>query len=85
MCKLDTGTVNCVGCDISGLLVGVGSGPVVTLHDVRYDRTLLTLRSSYPEPVHSILFFTDQSKHILFANKKQIKITDSEGKFFTSV
>lgn len=53
--------------------------------DVRYDRKLFSIRSSYNEPINSIHFMSNQAKNILFSNKKQIKITDGNGKMFTSV
>ena len=53
--------------------------------DVRYDRKLFSIRSAYNEPINSIHFMDNNDKNILFSNKKQIKITDGNGKFFTSV
>jgi hypothetical protein len=52
---------------------------------VRFDRKLFSIRSSYNEPINSIHFMNNSAKNILFSNKKQIKLTDGEGKFFTSV
>jgi ribosome biogenesis protein ENP2 len=86
VCKLQTsGVVSHVKCDESGLLMGVGEGSTLNIFDVRFDRKLFSIRSSYNEPINSIHFMENTSKNILFSNKKQIKITDGEGKLFTSV
>jgi hypothetical protein len=86
VCKLQTASVvSKVKCDHTGLLVGVGEGSVLSLYDVRFDRKLLSIRSSYNEPINSIHFMDNNFKSILFSNKKQIKITNGEGKLFTSV
>ncbi len=45
----------------------------------------MNLRSSYNEPINSIHFLNNNDKNIIFSNKKQIKITNGEGHFFTSV
>ena len=53
--------------------------------DVRYDRKMFSIRSAYNEPINSIHFMENSNKNILFSNKKQIKITDGDGQFFTSI
>jgi len=48
VCKLATsGRVSHIKCDSSGLLIAAGEGSVVNLYDVRFDRKLMTIRSSY--------------------------------------
>jgi hypothetical protein len=48
VCKLQTASVvSKVKCDHTGLLVGVGEGSVLSLYDVRFDRKLMSIRSSY--------------------------------------
>lgn len=78
-------TISQVKCDSSGLLLGMGEGSTLSVFDVRFDRKLLNLRSSYNEPINSIHFLNNNDKNIIFSNKKQIKITNGEGHFFTSV
>ena len=56
--------------DESGLLIGVGNRNFLTLYDVRFDRKLMSIRTSYSEPIHSIYFLQDHSKSILFGNQK---------------
>ena len=65
--------------------MGVGEGSTLNIMDVRYDRKLFSIRSAYNEPINSIHFMDNAEKNILFSNKKQIKITDGNGKFFTSI
>lgn len=74
-----------VKCDSSGLLMGVGEGSTLNIMDVRYDRKLFSIKSAYNESINSIHFMDNAEKNILFSNKKQIKITDGNGKFFTSI
>ena len=74
-----------VKCDQSGLLMGMGEGSTLSIFDVRFDRKLMSLRSSYNEPINSIHFLNNNDKNIIFSNKKQIKITNGEGHFFTSI
>ena len=62
--------------DSTGLLMGVGEGSTLNIFDVRFDRKLLTIRSSYDEPINSIHFLNNNDKNIVFSNKKQIKITN---------
>lgn len=78
-------TVTQVKCDTSGLLMGVGEGSTLNIIDIRFDRKLFSIRSSYNEPINSIHFMDNSDKNILFSNKKQIKITDGSGKLMTSV
>ena len=65
-----------VKCDSSGLLLGVGEGSTLNIFDVRFDRKLMSIRSSYNEPINSIHFMNNNDKNIVFSNKKQIKITN---------
>jgi ribosome biogenesis protein ENP2 len=65
--------------------MGMGEGSTLSIFDVRFDRKLMSLRSSYNEPINSIHFLNNNDKNIIFSNKKQIKITNGEGQFFTSV
>ncbi len=77
VCKLQTqGTVSQIKCNDSGLLLGVGEKSILNIFDVRFDRKLFSIKSSYNEPINSIHFMNNNSKNILFSNKKQIKITD---------
>lgn len=77
VCKLQTqGTVSHIKCNDSGLLLGVGEKSVLNIYDVRFDRKLFSIKSSYNEPINSIHFMNNNAKNILFSNKKQIKITD---------
>jgi len=69
-------TISHVKCDPSGLLLGIGEGSTLSIFDVRFDRKLLSLRSSYNEPINSIHFMNNNEKNIIFSNKKQIKITN---------
>jgi len=48
VCKLKTASVvTQVKCDHTGLLLGVGEGSTLAVYDVRFDRKLLNIRSSY--------------------------------------
>jgi len=48
VCKLQTQTtVTHVKADHTGLLLGVGEGSTLNIYDVRYDRKLFSIRSSY--------------------------------------
>lgn len=86
VCKLQTAApVSKVKCDHTGLLIGAGEGSTLNIYDVRFDRKLLSIRSSYNEPINSVHFMNNNAKNILFSNKKQIKVTDGDGKLFTSV
>jgi ribosome biogenesis protein ENP2 len=67
------------------LLLGAGSKGQVDIFDFRFDRKLYKIKSSYNEPINSIHFTEDIHKSVLISNKKQIKITQNEGEFFTSV
>jgi len=78
-------TISQVKCDQSGLLMGMGEGSTLSIFDVRFDRKLMSLRSSYNEPINSIHFLNNNDKNIIFSNKKQIKITNGECHFFTSI
>ena len=69
-------TISQVKCDSSGLLLGVGEGSTLNIFDVRFDRKLMSIRSSYNEPINSIHFMNNNDKNIVFSNKKQIKITN---------
>ena len=69
-------TISQVKCDSSGLLLGVGEGSTLNIFDVRFDRKLMRIRSSYNEPINSIHFMNNNDKNIVFSNKKQIKITN---------
>ncbi len=40
-------TISQVKCDHTGLLMGMGEGSTLTLFDVRFDRKLMSIRSSY--------------------------------------
>lgn len=55
------------------------------MFDFRFDRKLYRIKSSYNEPINSIHFTEDINKSVLISNKKQIKVTQNEGNFFTSV
>ena len=86
VCKMkSSATISQVKCDHTGLLMGMGEGSTLSIFDVRFDRKLLNLRSSYNEPINSIHFLNNNDKNIIFSNKKQIKITNGEGHFFTSI
>lgn len=78
------GEVSKVKSDDTGLLVAVGQRGVVDLFDVRFDRRMSRIKHAYVEPINSIEFDLE-TKHILSSTKKQIKITDYEGKLFTSI
>lgn len=78
-------TISHVKCDSSGLLMGMGEGSTLSIFDVRFDRKLMSLRSSYNEPINSIHFLNNNDKNIIFSNKKQIRVTNGEGHFFTSI
>ena len=78
-------TITQVKCDPTGLLMGIAEGSTLNIMDVRFDRKIFSIRSSYNEPINSIHFMENEAKNILFSNKKQIKITDGNGRFFTSV
>ena len=66
-------------------MMGIGEGSTLKIMDVRFDRKLFSIKSSYNEPINSIHFMDNRDKNILFSNKKQIKITDGSGKLFTSI
>lgn len=77
VCKMKSAaTISQVKCDHTGLLMGMGEGSTLSIFDVRFDRKLLNLRSSYNEPINSIHFLNNNEKNIIFSNKKQIKITN---------
>jgi WD40 repeat protein len=86
VCKMNASTtISHVKCDSSGLLMGMGEGGTLSIFDVRFDRKLMSLRSSYNEPINSIHFLNNNDKNIIFSNKKQIRVTNGDGQFFTSV
>lgn len=74
-----------IKCDPTGLLLGVGTRGQVDVYDFRFDRKLYKIKSSYNEPINSIVFTDDPHKSVVISNKKQIKITQNEGAFFTSI
>lgn len=78
-------TISHVKCDHTGLMMGMGEGSTLTLFDVRFDRKLMSIKSSYNEPLNSIHFMKNNDKNIVFSNRKQIKIMNGEGQFFTSI
>lgn len=63
----------------------MGEGSTLNMYDVRFDKKLFSIKSSYNEPINTIKFMDNEDKNIMFSNKKQIKITDGNGKLFTSV
>ena len=65
--------------------MGMGEGSTLSIFDVRFDRKMMNLRSSYNEPINSINFMNNNEKNIIFSNKKQIKIVNGEGQFYTSI
>lgn len=83
--EINNREVSYVKCDPTGLLLGVGTKGQVDVYDFRFDRKLYKIRSSYNEPINSIVFTEDNNKSVLISNKKQIKITQNEGNFFTSI
>ena len=57
MCKVaSTNPISKVSCDSTGLLMGVGDGSILNVMDVRFDRKLFSIKSSYNEPINSIYF-----------------------------
>lgn len=70
--------------DDTGLLVAVGMEGVVDLFDVRFDKRMSSIRHAYVEPIKSIEF-EPLTKRIVSCTKKQIKLTDHNGKLFTSI
>ena len=46
--------------DHTGLMLGVGEGSTLNLYDVRFDRKLFSIRSSYNEPINSISFMNNE-------------------------
>ncbi len=71
--------VSKVKCDKNGLLIGVGEGSTLNIYDVRFDKKLYSIKSSYNEPINGISFMDNDDKNILFSNKKQIKICKRNG------